>query len=122
MKTNSSAVTNRVTSIENKHNVLENDLVTAKSELLVLKNIVGGQSEIIKKCNGDVNSIVSQSFVNENRNKMCNLLCWGLNEVPIKDTDSLILNVLVHGLSGAWCRNLQSFSDINNDEDHVAYP
>ena len=78
IKTDLSAVTNRVTSVENKNNVLENELATVKSELLVLKNIVEGQSEIFKKCNEEVNSVVSQSFVDENRNKMWNLLFWGL--------------------------------------------
>lgn len=107
IKTDLSAVTNRVTSIENKNNAME--LTTVKSELLVLKNIVAGQSEIINKCNQELNSVVTQAFVEENRNKMCNLLFWGLNEVPIKDAESLISDVLVHGL--AFDKgNLPSFS------------
>ena len=40
---------------------------------------------------------------------MCNLLFWGLNEVPIKDAESLILDMLVHGLS-LDSGNLPSFS------------
>ena len=57
--------------------MVENELATVKSEILVLKNIVEGQSEIINKCNGEMNSVVSQSFIEENRNKMCNLSFWG---------------------------------------------
>jgi len=67
-------VTNHVTSIEKKNYVLENELATVKSELLVLKNIMAGQSEIINKCNEEVNLVVSQSFGGENRHKICNLL------------------------------------------------
>ena len=99
IKSDICAVTNRVTSIENKNNVVENELAIAKSELLVLKNIVEGQSEIINKCKDEMNSVVRQSFIEENRNKMWNLLFLGLNEVPIEDAESLISDVLVHGLS-----------------------
>ena len=54
--------------------MLENELATMKSEFPILKNIMAGQSKMINKCNEEVNSIVSQSCVGENRNKMCNLL------------------------------------------------
>ena len=46
-----------------------------------------------------MNSVVCQWVLEENRNKTCSLLFWGLNEVPIKDTESLISDLLMHGLS-----------------------
>ena len=94
IKSDISAVTNRVTSIENKNNVFENEFAKVKSELLVLKNIVEGQSEIINKCNEEINSVFSQSLIEENCNKMCNLLFRGLNEVSIEDAESLISDLI----------------------------
>ena len=65
-----------------------------------------------------MNSVVSQSFIEENRNKMCNSLFWGLNEVPIEDAESLISDVLVHGLS-LDRGNLSSFSVVQCSKKFV---
>jgi len=118
LKSDISAVTNRVTTIENKNNMLENELVSVKSELRILKNIVEGQTDIINKCKEEINSVVSQSFVEENRSNECNVLFWGLNEVPFEDAESLIKKVMVHGLS-LNSENLPSFSVIQCSKKFV---
>ena len=72
----------------------------------------------IDKSKEEINSVVSQSFVEENRSKMCNVLFRGLNEVPFEDAESLIKEVMVHGLS-LNSENLPSFSVIQRSTKFV---
>ena len=92
-------VKSRVMVLENKSNATDNEIATVKSEFLTLQSIVKAQSQLIKKCNEEMNVVVSQSLVDENRDKLHNLLFWGLNDVPLNEAASRVSEVIVAGLS-----------------------
>ena len=64
--------------LENKCSATEYEIATAKSGLLALQNFMKAQSQLIKKCNEEMNVVVSQSLVDENRDKLHNLLFGSL--------------------------------------------
>ena len=92
-------VNSRVVVLENKRKATDNEIATVRSELLALQSFVKAQSQLIKKCNEKMNVAVSQSFFDENRDKLYNLLFWSLNDVPMNEDASWVSNVIVDGLS-----------------------
>ena len=89
----------RVMVLENKSSATDNEIATAKSGVLALQNFVRAQSQLIKKCNEGMNVVVSQSLVDENQDKLHNLLFWVLNDVPLNEAASRVSEVNVDGLS-----------------------
>ena len=52
-------VSSHVMVLENKSSATDNEIATVKSELLALESFVKAQSQLIKKCNEEINVVVS---------------------------------------------------------------
>ena len=51
--------------LKNKSSTTDNEIAIVKSEFLALQSFVKAQSQQIKKCNEEMNVVVSQSLVDE---------------------------------------------------------